>query len=82
MEIDDAVQLIKMEYGEMPDLKLTFDQVQRLWCLSRELCEHVLAILTESRFLFRTDEGFYIRDRDSAPSVQALAAIIRATHIG
>jgi hypothetical protein len=60
----DAVQLIRMEYSEMPDLKLTFRQAQRLWSMSAEMCERVLASLVGSGFLALTSAGFYIRRDD------------------
>jgi hypothetical protein len=60
----EAVQLIQMEYAEMPDLKLTFRQAQRLWSLSAELCERALASLVRSGFLVLTSSGFYVRRAD------------------
>ncbi len=60
-QVDDAVQLIKMEYAEMPDLKLTFFQAQRLWNLSSELCDSALRTLDGTGFLQRTVDGCYIR---------------------
>ena len=42
MESSDVVQLMKMEYAEMPELKLTFRQAQRLWNLPSESCERAL----------------------------------------
>jgi hypothetical protein len=60
----DTVQLIQMEYAEMPDLKLTFRQAQRLWSLSADLCERALTSLVESGFLVLTSSGFYVRRVD------------------
>jgi hypothetical protein len=64
LHIDEAVELIQMEYAEMPGLKLTFWQAQRLWNLTDELCLCALTALTRSGFLARTVEGSYVR-RDS-----------------
>ena len=61
MPVDEAVELMKMEYAEMPDLKLTFSQASRLWNLSHELCARALNTLTGSGFLIRTPDGVYIR---------------------
>ncbi len=61
MELCDAVQLIEMEYREMPDLKLTCRQAQRLWSLSSELCDHALVSLIQARFLVLTRDGSYVR---------------------
>jgi hypothetical protein len=81
MDVDDAIHLIKMEYGEMPDLKLTLWQVQRLWRLSSDQCDRAITALTSSGFLFRTDDGCYVRNRDTGPSIPALTAIIRACRL-
>jgi hypothetical protein len=61
MLVQDAVELMRMEYDEMPDLKLSFAQARRLWNLSEELCERALAALIGSGFLGRTTDGFYVR---------------------
>ena len=64
MQVHEAVQLIQMEYQEMPDLKLTFGQARRLWNLSNELCESALTLLTGSGFLAQTADGHYVRRGD------------------
>jgi hypothetical protein len=61
MQLCDAVQLIQMEYGEMPDLKLTCRQAQRLWSLPQDLCDHALLLLLQTRFLVLTRDGSYVR---------------------
>ena len=61
MQIDDAVELIRMEYAELPGLRLTFWQAQRLWNLSEEVCARALRVLMESHFLMRTVDGVYVR---------------------
>jgi hypothetical protein len=60
-QIDDAVELIRMEYAELPGLKLTFWQAQRLWNLSDDVCTRALRILTDLHFLMRTADGTYVR---------------------
>lgn len=60
-QIDDAVELIRMEYAEWPGLKLTFWQAQRLWRLSDEVCAGALQALTDGRFLSRAPDGAYVR---------------------
>ena len=42
IELEDALELIRMEYAEMPGLQLTFWQAQRLWNLPSELCASAL----------------------------------------
>jgi hypothetical protein len=60
-QIEDAMQLIRMEYAELPELKLTFWQAQRLWDLPSDVCARALATLMESRFLARAGDGSYVR---------------------
>ena len=66
-QVEDAAELIQMEYAEMPGLKLTFWQARRLWNLTDDLCERALATLTRSGFLVQTADGAYIR-RGSDPT--------------
>jgi hypothetical protein len=61
MQVEDAAELIRMEYAEMPDLRVTFWQAQRLWNLSDELCERALNRLIRKGFLVRMDDGRYAR---------------------
>ena len=58
---DDTVELIRMKYAELPGLKLTFRQAQRLWNLPSDECARALTTLTGSRFLTRTSEEVYVR---------------------
>jgi len=59
--VQDAVELMRMEYAEMPDLQLTFWQAQRLWNLSDETCGRALGLLIGAGFLVRTADGPYCR---------------------
>ena len=59
--LEDAVELIRMEYAEIPELALTFWQAQRLWELSDELCERTLNRLVGSGFLRLMSDGSYVR---------------------
>jgi hypothetical protein len=74
MPIVEAVELIQMEYAEMPELKLTFWQAQRLWNFSEELCERALTALISSGFLVVTADGAYVR-RGSRTSVGRVASL-------
>jgi hypothetical protein len=69
LDVDEAVELIRMEYAEMPELRLTFWQAQRLWNLSDELCHRALAVLTRSGFLARTRDGAYVHSNSSRSGV-------------
>lgn len=63
-QIDDAVQLIRLEYLEMPGMTLTYDQARRLWNLPADLCQRALDDLLAVRFLSRTRHGAYVRAGD------------------
>ena len=58
---EQVAELIRMEYVELPGLKLTFWQTQRLWNLPEDLCRQALFVLTQSRFLTRAADGAYVR---------------------
>jgi hypothetical protein len=49
----DIVGRVRAEFIEMPGLKLTVAQAQRLWGLDRSTCEWVIEKLTEAGFLVR-----------------------------
>jgi hypothetical protein len=57
----DALQRVQGEYMEMPGLRLTIAQAQRLWGLDRAVCDALLGALVETKFLFRTRDGAFIR---------------------
>jgi hypothetical protein len=59
--VSDWVGLVRAEYAEMPGLKLTERQIQRLWCLDAALCEAVIASLMAGRFLRQTRGDCYVR---------------------
>jgi hypothetical protein len=63
MPVEEAVQLIEMEYAEMPGLRLTFWQAQRLWNFSDDLCDRALSALLRTGFLMRTSDGTYVRSQ-------------------
>ena len=73
----EAVELIQMEYAEMPELRLTFWQAKRLWNLSEDLCERALNALIVSGFLVRTPDGSYVRRSGSPTSVPSVASFIQ-----
>ena len=56
---------IRAEYLEMPGLRLTLLQAQRLCGVEREMCQGVLDALVDAGFLRRTD-GTYVRVSDGA----------------
>ncbi len=58
---EDALQRIQGEYLEMPGLRLTTAQAQRLWNLDRPTTERLLGRLVETRFLSKTRDGSFVR---------------------
>lgn len=61
MRTDDVLQRIQGEYAEMPGLRLTPAQAQRLWGLDRPTCEELLKTLVNDNFLSQTRDGSFIR---------------------
>jgi hypothetical protein len=60
----DILRRIRAEFSEMPGLKLTVAQAQRLWAIDPPTCERVIESLTGSGFLVRTRDGAVILRRD------------------
>jgi hypothetical protein len=63
-------QIIRGEFLEIPGLRLTSEQIQRLWGLHRDVCAAVLEDLLHQRFLQLTAEGHYVRAGSSAGAGQ------------
>jgi hypothetical protein len=61
VHVKDALLRIRVEYIEMPDMTLTRVQARRLWNLSQEACDAALATLVRTGFLWRTDDGEFLR---------------------
>jgi len=57
----EALLRIRIEFIEMPDLKLTGPQARRLWNLSPETCDAALALLVRTGFLWRTPDDRFLR---------------------
>lgn len=61
MRIEDVLQRIQGEYTEMPGLRLTPAQAQRLWGLDHKVCEQLLDVLVKADFLSQTRDGSFIK---------------------
>jgi hypothetical protein len=59
--LDDVLRRVQGEYIEMPGLRLTLPQAQRLWGLDRTACDTLLGALVDAKFLFRTRDGAFVR---------------------
>lgn len=59
--VDETVlRRARAEYLEMPGLRLTSAQAQRLWGLDRRECDELLVTLTRLNFLARTRDGSFV----------------------
>jgi hypothetical protein len=58
---EQMIRRISCEYLEMPGLRLTSEQAQRLWGLDRQSCSDILSELVATNFLARTADGRYAR---------------------
>jgi hypothetical protein len=63
--LPDWVQIVRGEYLEIPGLRLTRSQVQRLWGLDGVLCDRVLDTLISVGFLQKTQSGAFVRVDES-----------------
>jgi hypothetical protein len=61
---DEIFHRIRGEYAEMPGLRVTLPQAQRLWGLDAALCRLALDALVQNGFLRRTESGQYLRLSD------------------
>ena len=78
--IDDLLRRICAEYSEMPGLRVTHDQAQRLWGLDASTCRQALECLVDVKFLTLTPSGQYARLTEGPvrkPNLQMAAAVLR-----
>lgn len=61
MLLDQILQRVRREYEELPGLRLTRWQAQRLWRLDASECELVLTSLVRSTFLTESRDGTFVR---------------------
>jgi hypothetical protein len=57
----ELVRRIRAEFREMPGMRITPDQAQRLWSLDRHTCDATLQALLASGFLARDAYGRYMK---------------------
>jgi len=65
--IQDVVRRVRGEFLEMPGLRLTSQQAQRLWRLDETACKAVLGALVDARFLAKTRDGAFVRQEGNSP---------------
>ena len=61
---EEAFHRIRAEYVEMPGMRLTPQQLERLTGVDASVCRAVLDDLVRARFLRLTDDGTYLRAAD------------------
>ena len=66
--IDDILNRFRGEFLEMPGLRLTPEQAQRLCGVERTLCQTVLDALVDEKFLCMKADGSYARLTDGGMS--------------
>jgi hypothetical protein len=67
--LDPLAVCILREYEEMPGLRLTKRQVQRMWALDSPMCDTLLAELQRFHVLRLTSGGRYALDERSPRSL-------------
>ena len=72
--LQEVVSRIRGEFLEMPGLRLTPEQAQRLWRLDETACEAVLGALVDARFLARTRDGAFVRHDGNSPNGDAVTS--------
>lgn len=63
---EQMLHRIYSEYLEMPGMRLTRQQAQRLWGLDEQTCTQSLEFLVDAGFLVRTNVDTYGRLTDGA----------------
>lgn len=58
---DVMLNRVRGEFSEMPGLRLTMEQAQRLWALPSDTCHVVLVRLIDEGFLRQTANGAFVR---------------------
>jgi hypothetical protein len=57
----DWLPLIRAEYLEVPGLRLTIREAERLWGLDTHVCKAIFEALVATSFLRRTNQDKYVR---------------------
>jgi hypothetical protein len=57
------LDIVRGEFLEMPGLRLTKKQAQRLWAIDADTCEAILGSLEATHFLRHTRDGEYLLAR-------------------
>ena len=63
--MQDVEMLIRMEYLEMPDLRLTACELRRFLSIPEDVCEAALESLVDNGFLAHTPTGEFVLSASS-----------------
>lgn len=66
-DIMGFVSRVRGEFEEMPGLRLTERQAQKLWALDAASCSTILRVLVDHRFLMKTSSGAFVRRDANSP---------------
>jgi hypothetical protein len=70
---------LRAEYLEMPGMKLTIEQVQRLCGIEPTMCKRVLDALVRASFLCLKSDGTYVRVTEgSSPRPRLAKAALKS----
>lgn len=61
--LDALLNRIRGEFEEMPGLRITATQAQRLWDLPGDVCQAALERLADEQFLRQAADGAFVRNR-------------------
>ncbi len=70
MRVQEMLRRIQGEYMEMPGLRLTAGQAQRLWGIGATECEALIGALVEAGVLARTADGAFVRRDANSPGLR------------
>jgi len=68
-----VLERLRAEYLEMPGLKLTIDQIQRLCGIEPRMCKPVLDTLVKTSFLRLNSDGTHVRSTEGSTSLPSPA---------
>jgi hypothetical protein len=78
--VHDVIERLRAEFVEMPDLRLSSAQVERLCGVEHTMCQPILDALVDAKFLCRKPGGIYARLTDESvprerPSIEPLSPL-------
>jgi hypothetical protein len=65
---EEILSRVRGEFLEMPGMRLTEAQARRLWNLDPASCRALLSALVDSKFLFQTPDGAFMRLEHGRPA--------------